>query len=60
MPHTPARTRAALLVHGDEAALELEADCFGVQVFRVGDADRDDEPIELRALRLSSASCIRP
>ncbi len=52
-PHA-GEIRAAMLVHGDEAALELEADAFGVEAFRVGDAaDRDDEPIETRALRLA-------
>src|SRR5881296_3710876 len=41
-------------VDSDEAALELEADCFGVQALGVGDAaDRDDEPIENRALSLA-------
>ena len=46
--------RAAVLVRGDEAALELEADCFGVQALGVGDAaDRDDEPIENSAARLA-------
>src|SRR2546427_116340 len=46
--------RAAMLVDSDEAALELEADCFGVQALGVGDAaDRDDEPIENRALSLA-------
>src|SRR5947208_16291727 len=52
-PHA-GEIRAALLVHGDEAALELEADAFAVEAFGVGDAaDRDDEPIENRALRLA-------
>src|SRR5882672_6577008 len=52
-PHA-GEIRAAMLVHGDEAALELEADAFGVEAFRVGDAaDRDDEPIENRALSLA-------
>src|SRR5205809_2106338 len=52
-PHA-GEIRAALLVHGDEAALELEADAFAVEAFGVGDAaDRDDEPIENRALRFA-------
>src|SRR5258708_18195316 len=46
--------RGATLIHGDKAALELEAAAFGVKALRVGEAaDRDDEPIEDRALRLA-------
>src|SRR5216117_1658794 len=52
-PHA-GEIRTALLVHGDEAALELESDCLGVQALGVGDAAyRDDEPIENRAPRLA-------